>query len=254
MPLTAQSLQAFYGSRLGQIAAGAVKPRLAAAWESVTGLDVLGLGFPLPFLEPFAKQARRCVVVMPEDLGAIAWCTERGAATALSAQARLPLLDNVFDRVLVAHGLEECEVPQRFLREIWRVMAPEGRLIVLVPNRAGLWARSEAQPFGHGRPYSRGQLAELLRDAAFEPLASARALFALPWSWPPALAMAKTLEDLGASLALPLGGVLLMEAIKRQHIAPAQTQRGREREAVVSKVPQASPACERTLGSAKKKR
>lgn len=224
------TLQAFYQTPLGKVAARAANARLRAAWEPINGLDVLGLGFPLPFLEPFVPGARRCVVVMPEEAGPAAWATDRGGAAALSAQTRLPLLDNVFDRVLIAHGLEECEAPPRFLREVWRVMAPEGRLIVLVSNRAGLWARSETQPFGHGRPYSRGQLADLLRGAAFEPLASARVLFALPWDWPPALAMAQSLEDLGGALALPLGGLLLMEAIKRQHIAPDPGQRSRARE------------------------
>lgn len=254
MPLTAQALEAFYRAPLGRLAARAANVRLASAWASVAGLDVLGLGFPMPFLDAFAMEARRCVVVAPEEQGAIPWCTARGGAAALGGQARLPLMDNVFDRVLIAHGLEECDAPGRFLREVWRVMAPEGRMIVLVPNRAGLWARSEAQPFGHGRPYSRGQLAELLRGAAFEPLASARVLFALPWAWPPALAIAPTLEDIGTGMALPLGGVLLMEAIKRQHIQPGQAQRGRERDAAAQKLPQASPTRERALGSVEKKR
>lgn len=224
------ALQAFYQTRLGQTAARAANARLAPAWGAAAGLDVLGLGYPLPFLQPFAAAARRCVVVMPDEAGAVRWDAGRGGAVALAGQARLPLLDNIFDRVLIAHGLEECEAPPVFLREVWRVMAPEGRLIVLVANRAGLWARSESQPFGHGRPYSRAQLADLLRGAAFEPLASARVLFAPPWDWPPALAMAQSLEDLGGALALPLGGLLLMEAIKRQHIAPEAGQRARARE------------------------
>ena len=36
------------------------------------------------------------------------------------------------------------------LREIWRVLAAGGRVILVVPNRAGIWARTEATPFGHG--------------------------------------------------------------------------------------------------------
>lgn len=220
MRQTAQTLQAFYQTRLGRLAAQAAQARLRAAWDGFGGLDVLGIGYPQPYLEPFAKAARRCILAMPQEQGAIPWDLGQGNVVLLSERARLPLMDNVFDRVLIAHGLEESDCPQRLLREVWRVMAPEGRLIVLVANRAGLWARSEAQPFGHGRPYSRGQLAELLRGAALEPLASARVLFAPPWDFPLMLALAPRLEELGAALALPLGGVLLMEAIKRQHISP----------------------------------
>jgi hypothetical protein len=76
------------------------------------------------------------------------------------------------------------------LREVWRVTAPEGRVIAIAANRTGLWARTDSTPFGHGRPYSRSQLAALLRDAMFEPTASARALYAPPWSWRPMLALA----------------------------------------------------------------
>ena len=220
MRQTAQTLQAFYQARLGRMVAQATNARLRAAWETLSGLDVLGVGYPQPFLEPFAKAARRCVLAMPHEQGAIPWDFGQGNVVLLSEPARLPLRDNLFDRVLIAHGLEESDFPQRLLREVWRVMAPEGRLIVLVANRAGLWARSEAQPFGHGRPYSRGQLADLLRGAAFEPLASARVVFAPPVDWPLLLALAPRLEELGSALALPLGGLLLMEAIKRQHISP----------------------------------
>ena len=220
MRQTAQTLQAFYQARLGRMVAQAANARLRAAWETLSGLDMLGIGYPQPFLEPFAKAARRCVLAMPHEQGAIPWDLGQGNVVLLSEPARMPLRDNLFDRVLIAHGMEESDSPQRLLREVWRVMAPEGRLIVLVANRAGLWARSEAQPFGHGRPYSRGQLADLLRGAAFEPLASARVVFAPPVDWPLLLALAPRLEELGSALALPLGGLLLMEAIKRQHISP----------------------------------
>jgi hypothetical protein len=47
------------------------------------------------------------------------------------------------------------------LREVWRVLAPNGRLLAVVPNRRGLWARIDTTPFGHGRPFSRGQVTHL---------------------------------------------------------------------------------------------
>ena len=53
---------------------------------------------------------------------------------------------------------------------MWRVLAPEGRLLLIVPNRRGVWARLDTTPFGHGRPYSRGQLERLLTDALFTPI------------------------------------------------------------------------------------
>ncbi len=49
------------------------------------------------------------------------------------------------------------------------MLAPGGRLVIVVPNRRGVWARFEHTPFGTGRPFSRGQLTELLRETNFTP-------------------------------------------------------------------------------------
>ena len=59
--------------------------------------------------------------------------------------------------------------PASLLQEVWRVLAPSGRVIIAVVARDGLWANAESTPFGHGRPYSRRQLAALLREAELEP-------------------------------------------------------------------------------------
>ena len=58
----------------------------------------------------------------------------------------------------MVHALEHAEDPRETLKEMWRVLAPNGRLVIVVPNRRGLWASFEHTPFGSGRPYSRGQL------------------------------------------------------------------------------------------------
>jgi SAM-dependent methyltransferase len=147
------------------------------------------------------------------------------ALTALVEENRLPFTDAIFDRVLLVHALEEAEDPRALLREVWRVMAPEGRLVVIAANRAGLWARADGAPFGHGRPYSRGQLSALLKDTLFEPTASARALHAPPLKWPLVFAAAETLERAGQILAPHFGGLILMEAVKRLYAEPVVTAR-----------------------------
>ena len=81
----------------------------------------------------------------------------------------LPLADSSIDRMLLVHLLEHAENPRETLKEIWRVLAPGGRLVIVVPNRRGVWARFEHTPFGTGRPFSRGQLTELLRETNFTP-------------------------------------------------------------------------------------
>jgi chromosome segregation protein len=48
------------------------------------------------------------------------------------------------------------------LRESWRVLKDDGRLLIVAPNRSGMWAYWESTPFAHGPPYSFGQIGRLL--------------------------------------------------------------------------------------------
>jgi SAM-dependent methyltransferase len=209
------ALQRFYASPLGEVARRMAARRLKAAWGDAVGQDVLGVGFATPWLDPFRENARRVIAMMPAAQGAERWPHGGKALTVLADETRLPFIDAVFDRVLLAHGLEEAEAPHPLLREIWRVMAPEGRLVVIAANRWSLWAQADATPFGQGRPFSRRQLATLLTDNLFEPIASARALYAPPVSWTPMLKMADALEPVGEIVWRAFGGLVLMEAVKR---------------------------------------
>lgn len=198
--------------------------RLAALWPHADKLDVLGLGYATPYLEPFREGARRVVAMMPAEQGAEPWPADGPILTALAEETRLPFIDAVFDRVLLVHALEETNTPHPLLREIWRVMAPEGRLVVIAANRWSLWAQADATPFGHGRPYSRHQLAALLANSMFEPVASARALYAPPMTWKPFVRAADAFERVGEVIWPAQGGLVLMEAVKRLY---AETTRGR---------------------------
>jgi SAM-dependent methyltransferase len=220
------ALQRFYASPLGQIAQRMIAARLRALWPSAQGLDFLGLGYPTPYLDLWRADARRAVALMPAAQGAEHWPPAGPGLTALADETRLPFPDAVFDRVLVVHALEEAEAVRPMLREVWRVMAPEGRLVVVAANRLGLWARTDATPFGHGRPYSRGQLGELLRGAMFEPTASARALHAPPLAWPFVGALADGVERIGDLIGSPFAGLVMTEAVKRLHASTAKAGKG----------------------------
>ena len=88
----------------------------------------------------------------------------------------LPLLESTVDLALVVHGLELTDSPIEMLQEVWRVMAPQGRLVLVVPNRRGLWAAFDTSPFGYGQPFSRTQLSGLLKEAQFSAVSWSHAL------------------------------------------------------------------------------
>lgn len=230
------ALQRFYASPLGAAVHRAASRRLAALWPNTSGLDVLGLGYATPYLSAF-NDPRRAVAMMPAAQGAEPWSAGADrVSTTLAEETRLPFVDAVFDRVLLVHALEECDAAHAMLREVWRVMAPEGRLVVIAANRWSLWAQSDATPFGHGRPYSRTQLSMLLSDSMFEPVVSARALYAPPITWSPLVRAAEAFERVGELLWPAQGGVVLMEAVKRLY---ADTARSRGR-VLLAKAPSRS--------------
>lgn len=218
------ALQRFYASPLGGAARRAASRRLDALWPHADGLDMLGLGYPSPYLDRYRAGARRVCALMPAEQGVEPWPAENGVASALADEARLPFMDAVFDRVLIVHALEEANALHPLLREIWRVMAPEGRLVVIAANRWSYWAQSDATPFGHGRPFSRRQLSMLLSDSMFEPVASARALYAPPSTWPPFVRGADAFERVGEMVWPAMGGLLLMEAVKRLYASTARSE------------------------------
>lgn len=220
-------LQAFYGSSLGRMAHEMVAKRVGALWPAADGLDVLGVGHADALLERYRAGARRVISAAPDAQGAERWPEDGKGLTALVEDERLPFPDALFDRIIVRHALEEAESPHRLLRELWRVAAPEARILIIVAHRRGLWARAESTPFGHGRPYTRSQLNRLLEDAMFLPQASARAVYAPPIGWGIISSAGDAWERMGRFAWSGFGGVLMIEAIKRLYIEPGTPVRGR---------------------------
>ncbi len=222
-------LREFYARRLGRTAQRMVRRRLRECWPDVTGQRVLGLGFATPYLGVFRGEAERVVAAMPAGQGVLHWPVGERGLTTLVDETDLPLPDLAFDRVVIVHALECAEQVRPMLREAWRVMADSGRLVVVVPNRRGLWARFESNPFGHGRPYSGGQLRRLLRDNMFMPMETSRALFVPPTSLRLVQGSATVWERLGARFFPAAGGVVVMEAVKQMYAATVAVEAKRKR-------------------------
>jgi SAM-dependent methyltransferase len=165
---------------------------------------------------------------MPAAQGVVKWPSARPTLTALVDADELPLPDAAVDRLLLVHALELSTDAGTLLREAWRVLAAGGRLMVIVPNRRGVWARLDTTPFGHGRPYSRTQITQLLRETWFTPVGWTEALYVppIPRGW--FLRTAVAWERTGASISAPFAGVHIVEAIKQVYRAvPARKEKRR---------------------------
>ena len=115
------------------------------------------------------------------------------------------------------------------LKEIWRVLAGGGRLLIVVPNRRGIWARLDRTPFGSGRPYTMSQLSQLLRDEQFTPVGSDAALFIPPAKGRMIMRSSPAWERIGKRWFSTFAGVLLVEATKQIYAKPAAIRVPRRR-------------------------
>ncbi len=141
----------------------------------------------------------------------------------------LPFPDLSFDRVLVVHGLEAVDNVVRLLREVWRVTKDDGRVIVVAPNRRGIWAHWESTPFGQGQPFSAGQIGRLLRGAFFRVEHRDTALFLPPFSNSTLLRGSRLVERAGYMTMPGVGGVTITEAVKDVYAAIPLGQKARRR-------------------------
>ena len=172
----------FYASPAGAAAGRLVAQRLRGLWPTLRGQAVLGIGHCAPYLDLWRGEAARCVALSPAQLGLARYPAEGPASALVADEEALPFPDLSFDRILLVHGLEMAEHARRLLREVWRVLKDDGRLLVAAPNRRGLWAHTEHTPFGHGQPYSPGQVTRLLARHMFHVERRDSSLFTPPFA------------------------------------------------------------------------
>ncbi len=220
-------LRSFYEQPLGRVTARLVRKQIASLWPDIGGMDVLGLGYATPYIDTFRARANHVISIMPAPQGVIRWPRHNGSPentgahrykgnlTAIAHEGNLPLKDAVMDRILMVHILEHTEQSRHLLREVWRILAPGGRVIVIVPNRLGFWARTDRTPFGHGKPFSVNQARQLLRDNMLTPTRTISALHMPPFKSRSLLSLMTTLEGTGQRWWHNLAGALIVEAEKQ---------------------------------------
>jgi len=206
-----------------------IRREVRRVWPDLHWIRLLGTGYATPFLSAAAPETERTAAVMPATLGVLGWPREGGNLVALADEGELPFADFSIDRVILVHAVETTEEVRLMLREIWRVLAGGGRLLIVAPNRRGIWARRDLTPFGSGRPYSVSQLSQLLRDEQFTPVGTDAALFIPPVKRRMLLRSAAAWERIGQRWFPTFAGVVLVEATKQIYAKPIAARAPRRR-------------------------
>lgn len=217
---SAYDLKEYYATPQGRGVAQLLLQRFASWWDAsrLRGETVIGAGYALPYLDELQGPGGVFAVVAG-SMGGVSWTGPGGASNlqrmVLAERGVWPLAQASVDYALVIHELEYAEDPAVVMDEAWRVLKPEGRLMLVVPNRTGLWARAEKTPFGHGRPFTSTQLHDLLRDRNFTLERMTGALLAPPFRNVTLTEKVSPFIEAMAPLCTPLCGVIVAEATKR---------------------------------------
>ena len=174
-----------------------------------------GYGYAVPYLRAWGDAPERCVALMPAGRGVHHWPEGEPNRVCLVNESELPLETESVDRILMVHALEHTQLPQTVLQEMWRVLKSNGRLLIIVPSRMGLWARADWTPFGHGTPYTAGQIAHYLQESLFAHERTEHALFMPPFRSFFVLRSAYLFESIGRYIFPGLAGLHLIEASKQ---------------------------------------
>ena len=209
------ALKEFYTTPLGIVVCHNLRKIIKNFWGDDKDANVAGIGFAPPYLLPILGKTHGVFACMPAAQGVIHWPNNQNNLSLLLDEAELPFPDNSLQRILLIHALENSDNGIRMLEEIWRVLSPTGKLLVVAPNRSSIWAKSPYSPFAHGQPFSYWQLKQLFVEHSFTPLNSQYALFFPPSSRNLILRASSFIEKLGSLLFQSFGGVIIMEGEKQ---------------------------------------
>ena len=213
-------INTFYNHSHGQIVAKLLREELSNIWEPSKTTSNLAVGFPFYFF----PEDIICPVLMPVEIGGIAWAHNQEIYTAIIDSNSWPLESDSIDCIFISHALEFITDHHSFLMEAGRVLKSAGKLILLVPHRRGLWLRTETTPFGHGTPFSKGQIFRLLKNTGLNPEKCTRSLFLPPFAYKLPEALSNQIEIVGEHLLQLLGGVLIVEATKMVYAEPKKNR------------------------------
>lgn len=210
------SLRQFYASPLGRLAKQRLRQLVMQLWPEHGQEVIVGLGYAVPVLRVLERaKPAALVALMPADQGAIYWPVHSENHSVLADELMPPFAPSTLHRVVMLHAFEHAPRPKELLQVYWHMLAPGGRLLLIVPNRRGFWASFGTTPFTHGTPYSLSQLKELLAATQFTLREARAALFAPPGGGALWLRSWKLLDRVGRWCFPAMGGVLLIDAEKQ---------------------------------------
>ncbi|CAO5679680.1 MAG: hypothetical protein HEEMFOPI_01688 [Holosporales bacterium] len=216
MDCSIKTLHAFYHSPLGDVVRTVIEKKVSHFLNGDQHHRViLGVGYAHPFLSPSIIENNTVLSFMPDSIGACVWPTAENNKVALVHDWMLPLANQSVDVICIVHALEFVQQTEAFFHELWRILKKDGKIILIAPNRRGLWSRFEHTPFGFGRPYTMTQAQEILSNYGFITTQKERFLTFPPINHPSLLKGASLFDKIAPFFLKNFSGAIGLVAEKK---------------------------------------
>jgi len=210
-------LKNFYATDLGVAVQNNINNAINTLWPALAAEIIIGIGYTAHLLQDKINNNLTASIIPVNPRFNI---QSGKIQTLVSRETDLPLSDNSVDRIIVMHLLEHSKYHNLILREIWRVLKPGGKLLVIVPNKYSLWPHTKELPFNNCALFTIPQIHNLFNHSMFATLRTRASLFAFSMLHNTLPDFSNLLEHWGNKWLYPCGELLLFEAEKMVCVVP----------------------------------
>ncbi len=209
----AAALDRWFHTDLGALVLAQEQARLAAIASRLFGYYLLEVSF-LCGREDYLAE---CPIRRRFRVSA---CADAGGGV-VARPERLPVATDYIDAVILPHTLDFAQDPRQVLREVERVLIPEGKVVITGFNPWSLWGLWRAMPGAARRLPWRGhflsfsQVEDWLSLLGFDVAQAHTLLFRPPWKRAFLMRRVQVMERWGARYWPWLAGVYVIVAVKR---------------------------------------
>ena len=215
-------LEKFYQSELGIFIKDRIFSKLKKYIHLYDGEKVGSFGFGEPYLNFTTKKRISIFNFFSKKIGVKKNILNEKIFNILLDEEQLPIEDSFFNHIICIHYLENAENLKKTIRELWRVLSPEGKIYIILPNKKSSWSFSSRSPFSSGFGFSKNQINQILEDNFFETQFIDRLIYFPSWNFSLLLKNKFFLEKIGSYFWRFFNGFYLCVATKRIYVNPSQ--------------------------------
>lgn len=219
--LARQRMRNWYQTPFGQYLAQLEGSWVDSALSNVFGYHLIQLGYPgNGNLFPNSRISHR--MILDSDYESLEIAEELSASVLGGVPEELPIASDSIDVVVLPHTLEYVSEPHQVLREVDRILIPEGHLVILGFNPWSLWWLWKGllswrhQPPWCGRFFSMLRVKDWMSLLGYDAVYTQHFFYRPPFKQIKLLSKLKFMEKLGKRFWPVMGGCYVLVAQKRQ--------------------------------------